>query len=318
MPSPPPNKSQSADEYNTSRSSKFRFKSKRSRPDHDDDIPRRKRSRRDLEDDEGRHAQHHSHHKSRRKHRKQRSPSPSELPPTGFESLDSNQAFQESLFDALADDEGAAYWEGVYGQPIHTYPDTKVGPDGELEQMSDEEYARFVRGRMYEKTHQHIIEERERREEARKRKKKVEEDTEKMEDERREFEAKVQESLRRGEERRMRKRWKGLWEDYLRSWEAMRGESTGKDAEERIPWPVLSRKRNDVSKDEVERFMKHAPPEETDFSQLLKTERVRWHPDKMQQRLGQGLTTDVIQSITAVFQIVDSMWSEVRKRGANG
>ena len=34
---------------------------------------------------------------------------------------DPEAAFRESLFDAMADDEGAAFWEGVYGQPIHVY-----------------------------------------------------------------------------------------------------------------------------------------------------------------------------------------------------
>jgi len=36
------------------------------------------------------------------------------------------ERFQESLFDALGDDEGAAFWKEYIGQPIHNYPNTYV------------------------------------------------------------------------------------------------------------------------------------------------------------------------------------------------
>ncbi|KAI2989598.1 hypothetical protein CBS147345_10613 [Aspergillus niger] len=49
---------------------------------------------------------------------------------------------------------------------------------------------------------------------------------------------------------------------------------------------------------------------------LLKTERVRWHPDKIQHRYGKlGIDERVLKSVTEVFQIVDQMWNEERKRG---
>lgn len=48
---------------------------------------------------------------------------------------------------------------------------------------------------------------------------------------------------------------------------------------------------------------------------LLKTERVRWHPDKIQHRYGKlGIDERVLKSVTEVFQIVDQMWSEERKK----
>jgi hypothetical protein len=50
-------------------------------------------------------------------------------------------AFRESLWDALGDNEGAAFWEGVYGQLIHIYPNTYQDQEtGELEQINKEEY----------------------------------------------------------------------------------------------------------------------------------------------------------------------------------
>lgn len=232
--------------------------------------------------------------------------------------LDPETAFRESLFDALADDEGAAFWEGVYGQPIHSYPRPTTDDGtatGELEGMTDEEYVAYVRVKMWEKTHQHVVEERARREEEGARRKKREEEG-------RRWEEGVEEALRRGEERRRGKRWKEAWEGYVRGWEAMvqGGWDTGREAmalRKRIPWPVLSGRWEDVEKDEVERFFGHAEQYagmgEGCLGRLLKVERVRWHPDKMQQRAGkEGVDGETMKMITAVFQVIDRMWSEAK------
>ncbi len=85
----------------------------------------------------------------------------------------------------------------------------------------------------------------------------------------------------------------------------------------RIPWPVLSGRWEDVGKDEVERFFGHAEQYagvgEGGLGGLLKMERVRWHPDKMQQRAGkEGVDEQTMKMITAVFQVVDRMWSETK------
>lgn len=226
--------------------------------------------------------------------------------------MDPDVAFRESLFDALADDEGAAFWEGVYGQPIHVYspyypattsPDDAASDDpnnSKLERMSDEEYATYVRSRMWAKSHAHILEEQRRIREERKRKKAQEEEG-------RKWQAGVEEALRRGEERRKRNRWKGVWEGYLAGWEGRKGV---------IPWPVESGKMKDVRAEEVEKFFKGVGGiGGVDLGDVLKKERVRWHPDKMQQRAGEkGIDGGTMKMVTAVFQVVDKMWSEVRER----
>lgn len=227
--------------------------------------------------------------------------------------MDPDAAFRESLFDALADDEGADFWQGVYGQPIHTYspyyPASKP-PHGDsadaagntkLERMSDEKYAAYVRSRMWEKSHGHIVEERRRREEERKRQKA-------MEEQGRKWQAGVEEALRRGAERRERNRWKGVWEGYLAGWEERK---KGK-----IFWPVESGKVGDVGTGEVEKFFEGVGGVGgVDLGDVLKKERVRWHPDKMQQRAGEvGIDGGTMKVVTAVFQVVDRLWSKVRER----
>ncbi|KAK2783616.1 hypothetical protein FQN52_009543 [Onygenales sp. PD_12] len=349
------------DDYSASQRSKFRFKSKRHASDS-------KSSSEDREKDAGiasstadprrrrRHRHHHRHHRSSKRHKSAHSPQP----PDDVPSIPPDVAFRESLFDALADDEGASYWESVYGQPIHTYPRPDQG--GELEQMTDEEYASYVRARMWEKTHEAVIEERERRRDERERKR---QDTKRSRDrgatgmgsEREAFERMIDESLQRGQERKSRKRkaniWLDIWKRYLDSWEDLNAraqansshsnaagtESNSVPSKEKLRnlifWPVESGKRKDITPDAVEAFIRHAPtptPIDTpasdpaaehgrprshpsDLLTVLKIERVRWHPDKIQHRYGAlGMEDQLVKSATEVFQILDRLWVEERER----
>ena len=302
-----------------SHKSKFRFKSKR-KGDHDD----RSRSSSHRRDRDRESSHRHHHRTKRRKH----SPSiskddPSLYDDTHIPNASSNQymnpddAFRESLFDAMADDEGAQFWEGVYGQPIHTYPNVKETPEGELERMTDEEYTAFVRAKMYEKTHQHLIEEKARRDAAKKEREKLAAEGRKEEKEAERFRRKVEESLKRGEERKSRRAWGEKWDAYVKKWEEFAKGGGSKVAIASISWPVESGRRKDVEAKEIERFFLYAPtsgqPTESQLSKVLKLERIRWHPDKIQQKLGgQDVEESVIQGVTEVFQIIDRMWSEVR------
>ncbi|KAI4190072.1 MAG: hypothetical protein L6R41_001038 [Letrouitia leprolyta] len=172
-------------------------------------------------------------------------------------------------------------------------------------------YASFVRARMWEKSHGYIIEERRRREQERERMRARDE-------ERRGWEKDVEEALQRGEERRRKNKWKDAWGRYERGWERLKlaENERGKGwIGERIPWPVESGLSAHVEREQVERFFKHAPhlqgpDDEVNLGKALKLERVRWHPDKFLLRAGsQGLDEKTIAMVTAVFQIVDNLWS---------
>ncbi|EHK45672.1 hypothetical protein TRIATDRAFT_196979 [Trichoderma atroviride IMI 206040] len=218
---------------------------------------------------------------------------------------ESEAAFRESLFDAMADDEGAAYWEGVYGQPIHVYSDEKVGSAGELEKMTDEEYAAYVRQKMWEKTNAGLLEEKARREEERKRKKEEDRQSRKLRED-------MDRSLRRSEERRRRRRWADGWDAYAQAWSNWDGTL------DKMAWPVLSGQRKDVNEEAIRDFFVYGLSlediGEKEFATKLKEERVRWHPDKIQQRLGGQSDGDVIKDVTAIFQIVDRLWGQTTKK----
>ena len=288
------------DEDRSRRRKRLRLKDHKSHRSHRHRSSSRRRSSRDRSsrrdrDDEGR-----RHRRRRRRGRSPTPPNPHEEPP-----LDPEAAFRESLFDAMADDEGAAYWEGVYGQPVHVYPNERVGPQGELERMTDEEYAAYVRQKMWEKTHEGLLEERKKREEARQAR-------EKQEKERRRVAKEIERSLLMGEERRNQRLWAERWQDYLERWTAWDG------TVDRIPWPVKSTSRKDVSEDAVKSFflgcLKQESTDEREFAQNLKDERVRWHPDKIQQKLGGQVDEDVMKDVTAIFQTIDRLWNDTRRK----
>lgn len=322
-----------ADAYTTAKASRFHFKSKseRRKRRHDGDDAQNQEERPSKHHRSGEKDSRRTHHSSRRKHKAHKDHHPTSTLDGEYydpdhryrESLFDNaddtipdDTFRESLFDALADDEGAAYWEGVYGQPVHVYPTTKPGPDGKLERMTEDEYADYVRTKMWEKSHQHIVEEREAREKVRQERKKKRETYEGAEEdkEREQIRQQMEDSLRRGEERKRLKEAAASWERYSSKWAHLQNTAEVEEArvKELIPWPVLSGKAKHVEKEEIERFLRAAPAWKHDASALLKTERVRWHPDKMQRRFGQHIDEETIRLVTAVFQVVDHMWNARR------
>lgn len=281
-----------------------------SRTGHESEQTRRRRSRLKLKSRRSGDRHEASSHSDRRHQRRRRRPHRSPSPhrhhgeaDTGSPQLDPEAAFRESLFDAMADDEGASYWESVYGQPIHIYSNEQVGPTGELEQMTDEQYATHVRQKMWEKTHAGLLEERARREEKLKQQKEEERRARRLQRE-------LDESLRLGEERRQRKRQAAQWEAYNQAWSKWDGNV------ETLAWPVEGNERKDMNEKNVRAFYSLAQLLERrdELTSKMKEERVRWHPDKMQQRLGGQVDGAIMKDITAVFQIVDQLWSEWRSK----
>lgn len=356
------------------RPTKFRFKSKSSRSsrrregEEDDDRRRRhrhrsrsrsrgrdgdsgdakeqRRSRRhgDPEGDQDRHRhRHRRHHHRRHKHRSKSPGNPtqqhdrnSDHDPFQPAPLSPTTAFRESLFDAMADDEGAAYWESVYGQPIHIYhqpPPNTTGSTNStsatsaaasasmLSHMTDDEYAAYVRQKMWEKTHAGLLEARARREAQR-------EEAERKAAEQARVDREMERCLRRGEERRRRKGWRARWEGYVKRWAEWEKSANG-EGEGGIPWPVLEEGgggggvgirdgEGAVRVEAVRAFFVNGigleEVGEKEFAARLKEERVRWHPDKMQQRLGGTVDEKVMRDVTAIFQVVDALWNDTRKR----
>ncbi|KAF3913624.1 hypothetical protein ABW21_db0202124 [Orbilia brochopaga] len=249
-----------------------------------------------------------------------------------FKYKDPETAFRESLFEAMADDEGAAYYEGVYGQPIHNYARPYVENEkGKFEAMNDDEYAEYVRRQMWKKSYQYAEEQRAARERVRKEaeenKKKAEaarEAAEKQADWDRYREMLRYEAARRRKTMRKEDYTKKAWEAYATAWEDLTKKEKTEGRRLRILWPVHSGLRSDVTKEAVEKFFTSVanmlrtagPSERKSYADLLRAERVRWHPDKALQRWGKNLVTDdLLKGMTAVFQIIDDLWAKERDGG---
>lgn len=317
----------------------FRFKDETHTQDATDgssDGRERKRKRR----------HHHRSHRSERSSHRRSKRSRHDEGDQYTRELNSDDAFRESLFDAMGDDEGATFWEGVYGQPIHDYPNQFVNEDtGELETMDDEEYATYVRRKMWEKSREGIEAAREEKREERARREaeeEVEEDRRRSRKERKPessgephnnfvFDFEIEASLRRGQQRKDQKRWRELWSNYIKRWDDLQSIAETRDPNKpnenlylrnKIAWPVVSGQRKDTNREEIERFMHNAAEAiQTDqeapassLSAILKAERVRWHPDKIQQRYGfMDVDELTIKGVTATFQVLDTMWNDLRK-----
>lgn len=311
-----------SDEFHVRPSSKrFRFKGESLRKDSQQ---RHIRSR----------SPHRLHGGKRHHHRRRPTASP-----TGPKDLSPDRAFRESLFDALGDDEGAAYWEGVYGQPIHGYSYNHQNEDnGVLERMTDEEYVTFVRRKMWERSREGVEAIRQARkaqqreeENARRKTRRDTADKGKL-GARDSFEKDIEASVIREQERRTGRHWRERWQAYLQSWtdlnalvdqfsdETLDVSTRGVSLGDKIFWPVESGKRADVSEEQIESFMKNcssqSPVHPDDLNgrlDVLKTERIRWHPDKIQQRYGAiNLDERTQRGATQVFQILDKLWTRMK------
>ena len=313
-----------AKELRNDERSRFRFKHKRQ--SHEEVSSHEKSQRRP-------HRHHDSHHRSKRRRL-------SNPPPDQFDGLPPDAVFRESLFDALGDDEGAAFWQNVYGQPIHTYSDTyKNDETGELEHMTEEEYAQYVRRKMWEKSYEGIEAAREERKQQKKQEQQQARERHSTRSQTSQappseslFENEIEESLRRGDDRKRRRLWRNLWNDYLQRWQDLQDLVKARPKSEaasgkvylrnKIPWPVESGQRKDTGATEITRFITssisaYTDPENvpSEILKVLKIERVRWHPDKIQHRYGfMEMDENTLKGVTEVFQVIDQMWNDARER----
>ncbi|CCG85058.1 protein of unknown function [Taphrina deformans PYCC 5710] len=198
-----------------------------------------------------------------------------------------NEDFTERLFDALADEEGREYWHQVYGQPIDDIPANR--------EMSDDEYAAYVRRGMWERTHADQIEAR-RLQEAQERQTK--------ESQRRLLEHETrwkQEQTALFVKQKLQRRW----EQYLKTWAEM---DIAKVNFTSFPWPTLSGTVTKLATTDVQTFLAYAGDVRTMAREEL---RRRWHPDRFQQKTQRYVVDEdkakVLAGVTSVAQALNEI-----------
>ena len=291
--------------------------------------------------------------------------------------IDPETAFRESLFDAMADDEGAEFWSRTYGTPVDIFDRTI------LERMGEEEYASFVRTQMWQRTSDYRRLEKQREEQdraaaklrkddelraARRRRKQADRSERKKEEirsdwgkHREDWDNETDAVLRTRASRKVD--WDAGWQRYLRAWQDLGqpGETfidlgndpfsslTPRPLQFLLCYPVLSGQRRDITSDAVSEFLQNCPrsfisdapnrpsgknhhahesslsstsstsrniKKMRDVEAVLKAERLRWHPDKIQQRFGpkysDGVDMESMKTVTEVFRIVDGLLGRIR------
>lgn len=122
----------------------------------------------------------------------------------------------------------------------------------------------------------------------------------------------IERSLRRGEERRKRAEMKGKFDEYSKLWTEWNGEAAT------IPWPTMTGGRKGITERDIRSFLVRGLELKTvggkEFLVRLKEQRVRWHPDKMQQKMGGRDKVDkgVMADITMIFQVIDTLYDDTR------
>lgn len=195
---------------------------------------------------------------------------------------DSDREFVERLYDAMADDEGGDYWANYYSQPIHTYPRPK-------DDMTEEEYAAYVRRHMWEKSHNM---------DQRKRSRRTSPPSSR---------ADVPKAYKQPTQRpaadngRLQKRW----QEYLYAWEA---DDDALWTLATVPWPTQD--GHTINPPSLREFLAFAG----DLKSIAKQElRRHWHPDKFSQLKGHKVLpvdkTEVLARVTLVSQILNEILS---------
>lgn len=198
--------------------------------------------------------------------------------------------FIERLHDAMADDEGAAYWEEFYAQPIHT---TERPEDA----MDDDEYAAYIRRGMWERRHKAQFDNREKASQSQHSKDRCVPEQEVSLDSQTQINKEV---------------LKESWTIYLRAWEAKDRRPWTIDT---VPWPVVSGSSIDISASSIKTFFTFAGDLETIAKQEL---RRRWHPDKFSQKNSGALKllgdeSLIMSKVTLVAQLLNEIRSDTTR-----
>ncbi|OJJ96292.1 hypothetical protein ASPACDRAFT_47063 [Aspergillus aculeatus ATCC 16872] len=211
-----------------------------------------------------------------------------------------------------------------YRRPATSLPDPGTPHQSEREARARREHERQAQMEREEKIERERRERREREERFRREQQDREERGKKEQQER---EAKAR---RDGEERRQgakaaqeakAKRWK----EYNSAWEELKNSTVASrrsmDPRTSIPWPTEAgsfRSCRDVAQSDIEAFLHYGASmnARSQLLSILKVERLRWHPDKLQHLFCARVDETTINKVTEISQIVNQLYTYEQARRA--
>ena len=250
----------------------------------------------------------------RQKKLKRRVQSPDETNIRKRYELDDEARFQESLFDAMAADEGADYYAAQFNSHHSYEPNRAAMPnkddatrgggvfDSFPNSLNDEDYAQYIRrGLNQHKARRQPTQPNPSSYFEPSQQKKEEEERYRKEEARHKLAA----------EQKQKQRYIIAWERYINAWNTKTPDTWTYDT---VPWPVRSGKPADVSKQAIQEFLAHRPnstsastnPTLTDTAKYERNR--RWHPDKFTQlALARIVPHDTQRTLRLVTQIAQSL-----------
>jgi hypothetical protein len=231
--------------------------------------------------------------------------------------------FKDALISARADPDEAKHWKEVFGTDIHVFPKPSLA-------MSDDEYAAWVRERVYERV---LLDSRARKraaEEAEREQRRYRAQQEAFRQAREQEQERIRNYMRSGMGTRTGEwnlRSKAPKEKWLEYIAALQPPPSDADLlllwqKSDVPWPTPSGQEDDISEENIRRFirtctMQYAEDANGDWKKAVRINQYYWHPDKFRQIQAQKLEKlsdtkkeEVLRRVTDVSQILNKLAAE--------
>ncbi|CAG8534274.1 2892_t:CDS:1 [Acaulospora morrowiae] len=255
----------------------------------------------------------HRSHKSKKHHHDQESYENSKHSSEEFEKCTSDKVDEDHVSSSYVHAEERSWLEHLFdvmAEDDEDFSSMSYAEDSSyvatgIDDMSEEDYANYIRRGMYEKQHeQELREQRKREEKLRKR----DEEKRKMMDK---LKAEEEMRLKREQEKKARLRHENR-ALYLNRWSQfdVKGESPIEFAD--IPWPVddiihLTRKN-------IEEFLLSGIESDSEIKSTLRREQIRFHPDRW-HRFDKRIPTDkqrkkIMNTVTEISRMVNVLIEE--------
>ncbi|RHZ86721.1 hypothetical protein Glove_46g95 [Diversispora epigaea] len=219
----------------------------------------------------------------------------------------------EHLFDIMAEDNedfsSMFYQEAINSSSSSINGSYTYERGSGINNMSEEEYANYIRKGMYEKQHeQELREQRMREEKLRKREK---------ERQKRKAESRAKAEKEEKERERREKRYRNQLnqerrDEYFKKWNEfdIKGDSIIKFQD--IPWPIKDITK--LTRKNVEEFLLFGINDHLEIKSLLRNEQIRFHPDRW-QRFIKRIPTDkqrekIMNTVTEISRAINVLVEE--------
>ncbi|CAG8555239.1 12547_t:CDS:1 [Dentiscutata erythropus] len=213
-----------------------------------------------------------------------------------FSSMD-NEQWRQHLFDVMAEDECDYY--------PNSYYEERTWDSKGIDNLSEDDYAAFIRKGMYEKQHEQELKDRRKREDEFKQKQRIKQ--RKLAEMQAEQQRLIRHEQARLQEIRHERRalYLALWNQF-----DVNGQSSIEFKD--IPWPTADIKK--LSKVSVEDFLLSGIEDNSEIRSILRQEQIRFHPDRWHRWIRRVPTEKqkkkIMETVTEISRTINVLCEE--------